>query len=140
MKNSKLFTVIFVAGLTLASSAFASGNYRLVCDDNNIFEVPMHITIHGSQASAAGEFSGPGDALFSVNYQSLDAVDLRTTDQGEIEQVTITQPVVVGHPFGFQLSLKAQSGNQLKGHISMISTDSDRMPYEGEVTCTAKEL
>jgi hypothetical protein len=141
MKYSKLLIAFSIAALGLGSSAFASGNYKLTCDDNNIFENPLEITIHGASATAEGNFSGPGDAIFNVNYRNLAVIDLTSQSKNDtLNGLTITQPRLVTQPVGFQLTLNANAKGVLVGELSMISTDSDKMDFKGKVECHARGL
>jgi hypothetical protein len=137
MLNAKRFLFPLGLGLIAALPALGATTYRLSCDDDNIFEVPLAITIHGNTASAHGEFSGPGDAFFSVDYTKLAAIDLKTHGNA-LESVTLAQPVVAGHRSGFHLVLTADGADRWKGKINLISTDENKMPYDGDVECTTR--
>lgn len=132
-------TLLLALTLLTSASAFAApSNFTLSCDDNNIFENPMIIKIRGANATAEGNFSGPGDAIFNVNQKNIDVLDLQTDRAGNLESVTLTTPRVVRTPVQFQLTLKADARESLSGEIQMTSTDSDKMPYSGKISCSVK--
>ena len=118
------------------------GDITLKCEDGNIFEEPMIITITGNRANVHAVFSGVGGANFHVDYHSLAVLDMKLTTAAEepaptpIKEVTITQPHVAHARNGFQLTLKTEADGKLHGDAMMISTDSNRMTYNGAVTCT----
>ncbi|HWU42876.1 MAG TPA: hypothetical protein VN132_05530 [Bdellovibrio sp.] len=125
-------------GLLMSLSAPAlAANYKLTCDDGNIFEAPLYIEINGYNASASGSFSGPGSAIFTAEYKDLRVLNVVEKD-GKLQSLTVTEPHVARQPGGFQLSLVANSKGVLKGKLSMTSTDEDKMPYNGKVNCSVK--
>jgi hypothetical protein len=113
----------------------ASAHYQLSCDDDNIFEGPLRVTIQGQSASAVGSFDGPGSAIFDVHYKDLVVQSLQTGAEHKISSVTIAEAQSAGHRSGFQLTLTAIAGGKLKGKVTMVSTDHDKIPYDGLVTC-----
>jgi hypothetical protein len=129
MKKIKylIFLICFIS-----TSLFAR-EISLTCDDDNIFEVPMTIVINGTKAQVEGNFSGPGDAIFSVNYKNLKIEELKTNCYGSnIETLKINSSKL------FQLSLKSNQKGELNGQVQMISSDEDHMGYQGRISCSIK--
>jgi hypothetical protein len=116
----------------ISTSLFAR-EINLTCDDDNIFEGPMNIVINGAKAQVEGNFSGPGDAIFSVNYKNLTIEDLITNSDGSnIDTIKINSSKL------FQLRLKSNPQGELNGLVQMISSDEDHMGYQGRISCSIK--
>ncbi len=116
---------LVLAGLTHVASA--GENYRLRCEGDT-FEAPMTIEVEGGRATASASWDGPGSAIFSADYKDLAVIDLN----GEL---TITQPVVVGHKPAFHVTLRTARNGKLRGVLHVDPNDGQDMSFDGAVSC-----
>jgi len=132
MKTKITIAWMISMNMMIGSSVFAAESYKLTCRENGIsFEVPLVITVMGMKASAQGEFSGPGDGFFQVDYKNL-RVNVAADSLSELEYITISD---AKNGKAFDLSIKSSRGGGYVGTLKMISSDDQKQPWAGEVSC-----
>ena len=124
MKKTLIVSIFF--GLMASYGAHADQHATILqCDDQNIFETPLMIRVDQNHASASGSFSGVGDAIFDIHDSHL-SVSRRAG--GELE--------IGGTEFLLRLrKLNLGSLNTYAGTLRLRSSDQEKMPYSGDVTC-----